>query len=420
MAAPSTATEGKRPALPPAVRHHLVQIGRSLGLPLGSVVFAFLVGAIVVVVTGGDPVAAYQSLLCGGFGVACGGTGIYPTFQLSSTVVRAIPLVLTGIAVAIPFKAGLFNIGAEGQLIAGAIAATIIGVRFSSLPAIILIPMILVAGALAGALWAGICGVLKAYTGAHEVVTTIMLNYVAIYLVRYLIVGGPFQVSGGFSRSPAIGPHGQLPPLISPTGTFLGLPGGVYQLNAGLFVGILAIVVYWFLLKRTTLGYEITAVGQSQRAARYAGINVKWTIVISMLIAGAFAGLAGTVTVANATHPYLADSYLTDTTGFDAITVTLLGANAPIGVALGALLIGGLQIGAPVMQSNAGIDGNLVYVLQALILFAIAANFLRTLKVRLPAPRKAVPSQSAVEPGVAEYATDIEPSAAASMPDGGG
>jgi ABC-type uncharacterized transport system permease subunit len=410
MAAPSTVRQKNGPSLPSAVKHRLGQVGHALGLPLASIVFAFLIGALVVMITGGDPVAAYQSLLCGGFGVTCSGTGIYPAFQLSNTLVRAIPLVLTGIAVALPFKAGLFNIGAEGQLIAGAIATTLVGVACSAWPAIILIPLLLVVGALAGALWAGIAGVLKAYTGAHEVVTTIMLNYVAIILVRYLIVGGPFQVKGGFSRSPAIGPNGQLPPLISPDGTFLGLPGGVYQLTAGLFVGILAIIVFWFVLKRTTLGYEIVASGQSQRAARYAGINVRWTLIVAMLMAGAFAGLAGTVTIANATHPYLADSYLTDTTGFDAITVTLLGANAPLGIALSALLIGGLQIGAPVMQSNAGIDGNLVYVLQALILFAIAANFLRTLNLRLPALRKAVPGQNGVEPGVAEYATDVEPS----------
>jgi simple sugar transport system permease protein len=416
MAAPTTSTERSRPALPPAVSTALRRTGQTLGLPLGSIVFALIVGAIVVAITGGDPIHAYSDLLCGGFGTACTGT-IYPAYQLSTTIVKAIPLMLAGIAVAIAFKAGLFNIGAEGQLIAGAIAATLIGVNFASLPGIVLIPMVLVGGALAGAAWAGIAGVLKALTGAHEVVTTIMLNYIAIFLVRFLIVGGPFQVKGGFSRSPAIGPHAQLPRLIPQNAIFLGLPGSVYQIDISVFIAIAAIIVFWFVLKRTTLGYEITAVGQSQRAARYAGISVKSTIITTMLIAGAFAGVAGAIHIAGV-QPYLSDSYITDTTGFDAITVSLLGLNSPIGVFLGALLIGGLQVGAPVMQSDAGIDGNLVYVLQALILFAIAANFLRTLNLRLPALRKAPPGASPVEPGVAALATDMDPAATATMTDG--
>ncbi|MGH2514072.1 MAG: ABC transporter permease [Ktedonobacterales bacterium] len=407
MAAPTPSTARWKLPLPPAIVRPLRRAGRSLGLPLGSVVFALLIGAIVIIVTGGDPIRAYQDLLCGGFGVSCP-TGIYPFYQLSTTIVKAIPLIFTGIAVALAFKAGLFNIGAEGQLIAGAIATTIVGVHFATLPGIILIPLVLVAGALAGAAWAGIAGVLKALTGAHEVVTTIMLNYVAIFLVRYLIVGGPFQLKGGFSRSPAIGTNAQLPRLVSQTSTFLGLPGSVYQLDISVFIALAGIIVFWFLLKRTTLGYEITAVGQSQRAAKYAGVNVKSTIIVTMLIAGAFAGMAGAIHIAGV-QPYLSDSYITDTTGFDAITVALLGLGTPLGVLLGALLIGGLQVGAPVMQSDANIDGNLVYVLQALILFAIAANFLRNFKLRLPPLGKATPTQSAVEPGVAALAGSEEP-----------
>lgn len=409
MAAPTPSSERWKLPLPPAVAEPLRRAGRSLGLPLGSVIFALIIGAIIVAATGGDPVRAYQDLLCGGFGASCPAT-LFPFFQIATTIVKAIPLIFTGIAVALAFKAGLFNIGAEGQLIAGAIATTIVGVHFATLPPIILIPLVLVAGALAGAAWAGIAGVLKALTGAHEVVTTIMLNYVAIFLVRYLIVGGPFQLKGGFSRSPAIGTNAQLPRLIPQTSTFLGLPGSVYQLDISVFIAIAGILVFWFLLKRTTLGYEITAVGQSQRAAKYAGINVKSTIIVTMLIAGAFAGLAGAIHIAGV-QPYLSDSYATDTTGFDAITVALLGANGPVGVLISGIFIGGLQVGAPVMQSDANIDGNLVYVLQALILFAIAANFLRNLKLRLPPLSKATPSQSSVEPGVAALAASEEPRA---------
>ncbi|HLZ23236.1 MAG TPA: ABC transporter permease [Ktedonobacterales bacterium] len=416
MAAPTPSTERWKLPLPPAVASSLRRAGTSLGLPLGSLVFALIIGAIVVFVTGGDPFRAYQDLLCGGFGGGCP-TGIFPFYQFSTTIVKAIPLIFTGIAVALAFKAGLFNIGAEGQLIAGAIATTLVGARFATLPSILLIPMVLVAGALAGAVWGGIAGVLKAVTGAHEVVTTIMLNYVAVFLVRYLIVGGPFQLKGGFSRSPAIGTNAQLPRLVPASSTFLGLPGSVYQIDISIFFAIAGILVFWFLLKRTTLGYEITAVGQSQRAAKYAGVNVKSTIIVTMLIAGAFAGLAGAIHIAGV-QPYLSDSYITDTTGFDAITVALLGLNSPIGVLLAALLIGGLQVGAPVMQSDLinPIDGNLVYVLQALILFAIAANFLRSLHLRLPALGKVPPTQSTVEPGVAALSASDEPRASEEVP----
>jgi general nucleoside transport system permease protein len=414
MAAPTPSTERWKLPLPPAVADPLRRAGRSLGLPLGSIIFAFIIGAIVVAVTGGDPVRAYQDLLCGGFGVGCP-SGIYPFFQIATTLVKAIPLIFTGIAVALAFKAGLFNIGAEGQLIAGAIATTIVGVHFATLSSILLIPMVLVAGALAGAAWAGIAGVLKALTGAHEVVTTIMLNYVAIFLVRYLIVGGPFQLTGGFSRSPAIGPNAQLPHLIPQSTTFFGLPGSVYLLDISVFIALAAILVFWFLLKRTALGYEITAVGQSQRAARYAGISVKSTIIVTMLIAGAFAGLAGAIHIAGV-QPYLSDSYITDTTGFDAITVALLGAGGPIGIPLAALLIGGLQVGAPVMQSDANIDSNLVYVLQALILFAIAANFLRAFKLPRPALGKVPPTQGASDSAVGVLAAIEVPHGSAESP----
>src|ERR1700737_3035624 len=160
------------PRVPNAVR----RVASGLAIPLGSVVFAFLVGGIIVAVTGGNPFAAYQGLVCGGFGLLCSG-GENPALQVSNAIVFTTPLLMTGVAVALPFRAGLFNIGAEGQLLVGSIACVAIGTRFSTLPAPILLPMVLLGGALAGAFWAGIAGVLKATVGAHEVVTTIMLNY---------------------------------------------------------------------------------------------------------------------------------------------------------------------------------------------------------------------------------------------------
>src|SRR5690242_4615145 len=225
MATQSTVTERLAAAERIGLGTRLAQMARALAVPLGSVLFAFLIGGVVVAVTGGDPVLAYSDLLCGGIGVACNGN-INPAYQISETLVFTTPLILTGLAVAVAFRAGLFNIGAEGQLIAGVIAATVIGIKFATWPGWLLLPLVLIAGALAGALWGGIAGVLKATTGAHEVVTTIMLNYVALWLTRFLIVGGPLQAPRGQSATSPIGAGAQLPTFIAKTSEFGGLPGG--------------------------------------------------------------------------------------------------------------------------------------------------------------------------------------------------
>ena len=380
--AASSATIAKRP--PPNLPNAVRRAARGLAVPLGSVVFAFVVGGLLVAVTGANPFAAYQGLVCGGLGIGCAG-GENPALQISNTIVFLTPLITTGIAVALPFRAGLFNIGAEGQLLVGAVACTAIGIKFSTWPAPVLLPTALVGGMLAGAVWAGIAGVLKATVGAHEVVTTIMLNYVAQWLVRFLIIGGPLQAPNGFSASSPIG-HGAWIVRILPQDPGLvifDLPAGVYRVHYGLLIALVAAAVFAFLLWRTSLGYEMRAVGQSQRAARYAGINVPRTIIVTMLIAGAFAGLAGAIQVAGIDHG-LTDKYFQDTTGFDAIAVTLLGLGSARGIVLASVLFGALRSGGAVMQSDAGISSSLVQVLQALILFSIAANFLRAITLQIP------------------------------------
>ena len=360
-----------------------MRLARTLALPLGSLLFAFLVGGIIVAVTGGDAIRAYRSLACGGFGILCV-SNENSALQISNTIIFLTPLIMTGVAVALAFRGGLFNIGAEGQLIAGAIACTFVGIKLSSLPAPILLPLVLIAGALAGAAWGGIAGVLKATTGAHEVVTTIMLNYIAQWFLRFLIIGGPLQAPNGFSASSPIGTGAQLAPLLPQTGTLFGLPASVFGAHVGVFIALVAAAVYAFLLWRTSLGYEIRAVGQSQRAARYAGVSVRRTIIMTMLISGAFAGLAGAVQVAGVDHD-LTDKYFVDTTGFDAIAVALLGLTTAVGIVLAAVLFGALHAGGSIMQQDAHISSSLVLVLQALILFSIAANFLSAIKLRLPA-----------------------------------
>lgn len=353
-------------------------------MPLASVVFAFVVGALILLVTRNNPLDAYSGLLCGGLGVACS-EGENPALQISNTIVFAIPLLTTGVAVALPFRAGLFNIGAEGQMLAGAMACTALGVKFHDWPAIILLPTVLIGGMLAGAAWAGIAGVLKATVGAHEVVTTIMLNYVAQWLLRYLIIGGPLQLAEGTSKSLPIGSGAELATLLPDSNSIIifGLPASVYRVHTGLIIALIAVVVFAVLLWRTSLGYEIRATGQSAKAARYAGVSVQRTIVVTMLIAGAFSGLAGAVNIAGVDHN-LTDKYFSDTTGFDAIAVALLGLGSAVGIVLAALLFGALHAGGAVMQADAGISSQLVLVIQALILFSIAANFLNAIRLRIP------------------------------------
>lgn len=353
-------------------------------MPLGSVILAFVIGAVIVAVSGANPFAAYSGLLCGGFGAACS-QGENPALQISNTIVFLTPLITTGVAVALPFRAGLFNIGAEGQLLAGSIACTAIGIKLGHLPSPILLPLVLLGGMAAGAVWAGIPGVLKATVGAHEVVTTIMLNYVAQWLLRYLIVGGPLELTAGSSRSAPIGSGAELATVLPADNSLIifGLPATVYRVHTGLLIALAAAALFAFLLWRTSLGYEIRAVGQSQKAARYAGVSVRRTIIVTMLIAGAFSGLAGAIQIAGVDHS-LTDKYFSDTTGFDAIAVALLGLGSAIGIVLAAVLFGALHSGGAIMQADAGISSNLVLVLQALILFSIAANFVGQIRRLIP------------------------------------
>jgi simple sugar transport system permease protein len=392
--------------LAPAAR----RLVAGVGTPLGSVIIALIIGALIVLATRGSPLQAYQALLCGGVGLGCYG-GENAALQISNTIVFATPLILTGLSVAYSFRGGLFNIGAEGQMLVGAIATTVLGIKLANWPELVLLPTVLIAGTLAGAVWGGIVGVLKATTGAHEVVTTIMLNYVALLLEKYLIVGGPLQLPHGYSASPPIATGAELPPLL-PQGTnqmFFGLPSSVYQANTGIVVAVLVAVLFGFILRRTSPGYELRAVGQSPRAARFAGISIRRTTITLMLVSGAFAGLAGAVKIAGVNHN-LTDIYTSDTTGFDAIAVALLGQMTAIGVVLSALLFGALHAGGAVMQSDANISGNLVYVLEALILFSLAANFLSNIKLPFPSlgrRRAPTPGEASLEPEPSEVSVAL-------------
>jgi ABC-type uncharacterized transport system permease subunit len=410
MTAPTAPPPQRQAAAMPDFAGWARRAANAVAVPIGSVILAFLIGAVIFAISGTDPVLAYQAMACGGFGISCFG-GETPALQVANTVSFLTPLILAGLAVAIAFRAGLFNIGVQGQLILGAIFATIVGQRLASWPSLLLIPTVLLAGIVGGSLWAGIVGVLKAFTGAHEVVTTIMLNYVAYNLLKFLLVNGPLQAPRSAEISLPVGQNAQLPHFISSDSTFFGQPGGAYHADFGLLISLAAAVAFFFIMQRTALGYEIRAVGQSQRAARYAGVSVRRTIIVTMLISGAFAGITGAEVIAGGSLHYLYTDMTTDSTGFNGIAVALLGQTTAVGIVLSAILFGALQAGGSVMQSDVQISSHIVEILQAIILFTLAANFLRTLKLRLPGPGRRVAEAQGEEAVQDEFQAEVSAAA---------
>lgn len=292
---------------------------------------------------------------------------------LESLVVTT-PYVFAGLSVALGFRSGLFNIGAEGQLFVGAITSAYVGYSITGLPAIVHIPLALLAGALGGALWGLIPGLLKAYTGGHEVINTIMMNYIAFRLSDWLLTG-PMQRPDSFNPiSPTIQESAMLP-------QFFESP---IRFHLGFFVALgTAWLVYWFLF-RTVWGFDLRTVGANPRAARYAGMSIGKATVLAMALAGALAGLAGTNEVLGVNHN-LAMAFSSGY-GFDAIALALLGKSHPVGVVLAALLFGTLRSGATRMQLDAGIPIDIISVLQAVILaFVAAPAIIRTIyRIRAP------------------------------------
>src|SRR6266566_1131009 len=363
--------------------------GAALGRPVLAVILALIVGAIVILITWPDKtvdpftniINAYSSLFSGSFGSLA---------SISVTLVKVTPLIFVSLSVAIAFRAGLFNIGAAGQLAVGAIAADMIGLTFTSWPSWILVPTMLLASMLAGALWGGIAGFLKAWRGAHEVVTTIMLNWIAFYGTDYLINSPPFTAPFGVTQTIALPANATLPFIATfynqTLGNFLPqLNTFTYTVDIGLILALIALVIYWFIISRTTFGYEIRVIGQNPQAAKYAGIPLKRNIFLTMAIAGAIAGLAGSIhLMGQPGYELSATAFSTDPTGFDGIAVALLGGGTAIGVLLSALLLGGLRSGSTAMQAIAHVDPNLVLIIEALVLFFIAIEFVPALRRGMP------------------------------------
>jgi general nucleoside transport system permease protein len=331
-------------------------------IPLLSVLSALILGAVLIVFTDGiDAILpAYGALLRG---------SLLGWNSISETLLAATPLILAGLAVAIGFQAGLFNIGAEGQMTIGGLIAVIAGFSITGLPMIIHLPLAILAGFAGGALWGFFPGILRAKTGAHEVITTIMLNFIAYRTLDYMLKLPAIQVEGRFDPvSKSTLESASLPRIL----TWLPLDNAAgFRLHLGFVVALgMAAVIYWLLYK-STIGFEFRAVGANPHAAKYGGISVVTSIVMVMVIAGGLAGMGG----ANQTLGVLgrATPGFTAAIGFDAIALALLGRSHPGGVVLAGLLFGGLRSGGRTMQAQSMVSIDLIFVIQALIIIFIAA-----------------------------------------------
>ena len=373
---------------------------------LGAVVLAILAGSVMIAFTDenvqasaqyffarpGDTFAAIGQAVGGAYAALFRGSvynytadtfaqGIRP---LTQSMTYATPLIAAGLGLAIGFRSGLFNIGGQGQMLMAAAGAGWVGFAWD-LPAGLHVVVAVAVGVAAGALWAGLAGLLKATTGAHEVIVTIMLNYIAFYLLSYLLATpGLLQAPGSANpKTPPMADTALLPRLLGPE----------FRLHLGFLLALCAVVLVWWILDRSRLGFSLRAVGENPHAARVAGINVPRSTVLAMLVSGALIGLAGSTQVLGLITTGF--SYDIDAgIGFDAITVALLGSSSPVGVLLAGLLFGAFKAGGSVMQASQGIPIEIVLVVQSLIVLFIAAPPLVRAVFRLPQPGRRRPAAS--------------------------
>lgn len=347
------------------------RVWRVLALPLISIVLSVIVGSLVIILSQwlvagelepGLAFKAYAALISGSVG----------NFNsIMNTLVASTPLLLGGLSVGLAFKGGLFNIGAQGQFLIGALLAVIVGVWLRESSPIVAIPLSVIAGMVGGALWGLIPGLLKATSGAHEVVTTIMLNFVAIATLAAM-VSGPLDVPGSPSPITLNVGNAALPVILGRNG------------HAGLLFGPVMAVLYGWLLYRTTLGFEIRTVGANPHAARYAGMRPIFITALTMTISGLLAGLAGAIQILGVIGFYAPG--ITASVGFDSIAVALLGRSDPIGILFAAMLFGAFRAGAPLMQIETSVPIEVIDIIQALVILFLAADLVvrRVFRVRAP------------------------------------
>ena len=384
---------------PPSVAERLAFYQRAGGVlaPLLTALIAFIIGGLVILATTGkNPLSTYHAIFDGTglnwfFDVGSHSirlpfsetkvwfpwdTGSLAALNLQQTLIIVTPLILTGIAVAFAFRCGLFNIGGSGQYTVGALVGVQFGVWFAGMPKPLHVLLVMAVATIAGAVWAGIAGILKATVGAHEVITTIMLNWIALWIGSYLVgFNGPMQdpraISAPVTRP--IADSAKLP-------VFWGNPA-LQGLHIGFFIAIGALVVYWIILKRTTLGYEVRAVGFNPEAARYGGISVRKSYFLAMAISGAFAGLAGAIDILGWQFNLDLTVVQTVQIGFIGIAVALLGRNNPVGIFFAALLFGALLTGTSTRNLDPTVfkpelAGNLTRIIQGLVVLFVGADLL--------------------------------------------
>jgi simple sugar transport system permease protein len=340
----------------------MFEVMRKAGGPVAALAAALAVSSLIMLAFHANPMMALEALFQGALGSEQG---------LAETLVQTSALIFAGLGVAIAFRAGLFNIGAEGQIVAGGLCTAVAGAALH-LPTFFEVPLCLAAGAAGGAIWGGIAGVLRARFGASEVITTIMLNYVAFLGSSYL-VSGPLRGDANAPETAPIAASAVLPALIANTRLTAALPIAV----------ALALALAWW-LRRSVAGYELRAVGSAERAARYAGVDPGRVIMQAMAMAGALAGLAGATEVLGLLHRFNAG--LSPGYGFTSIAVALLGGSDPIGVIFSAFFFGALQNGALAMQALAGVPKDLVSVVEGLIILFMAARRFSSGRILLRRP----------------------------------
>jgi len=325
-------------------------------VPLIAIILGLICGGLIMAIGGYNPIKAYVFL----FDKVVGSD-----YDIGETIREITPLILTGLSVAFAFRTGLFNIGAEGQLILGMTGATIVGVKLSGLPFLIHAPLAIIVGALLGGLWGAIAGWLKAARGVNEVITTIMLNWIALFLANYIV--GNFLVEPGQQRSYKVAESASL------TWGWLSSFLGGARLHYGVPLALIAAVVFYILLWRTRQGFELRAVGHNPHAAHYAGMSVNGNVIKAMFVGGVFAGLAGVFEVLGV-FGYQTIAAASTGHGFDGIAVALLGGNHPVGVVLAATLFGSLTYGSQGMAFGADVPPEIIRVVIGLVIFFVASH----------------------------------------------
>lgn len=366
---------------------------KNILVPTVSIIAGFLVGALIMLAWSYNPIEAYSSMFSSALGNMNG---------IGETIREATPLIFIAVGFAVASKAGFFNIGLPGQAQAGWLTSIWIVLAFSNLPGYILLPFAIISGALAGAIVAGIAGYLRAQFGTNEVITTIMLNYIVLYVCQYLMQQVmPASLRIGTDTTKTVSANGSL--KIG----WLSSMFGDSRINGGIFLALIGLVLYWYFMKKTTAGFEIKAVGLNPFASHYAGMSSKKNIIVSMLISGAFAGLGGVVQGLGTYQNYFTQTSSVDI-GWDGLSVALLGGGTAWGILLAAILFSILKIGGLGMQTIAGIPYEIVSIVIAAIIFFIAINYViglifKTKKNRskyyIPTRKEKGPNNSVDGPG---------------------